>query len=156
MKKAKTLEERYPVVEEGGESFASPPDPLVVPLKDLTRNLDKVEMRLFNAEKRPLWALADITRGLIEESHPMAAQLAEITTTLMRLHQAKKEPIDELVFSQRTKASKRRKHVTLAELEAHRTIWLEKHGNKIRGWKKNAMIEFEIASVRTLNEILKE
>ncbi|MGV0953407.1 MAG: hypothetical protein ACOYBR_03785 [Fluviibacter sp.] len=161
MKKTKTLEERYPVVEESGEIFTPPPEPKppLVPPKRISRR-SKDDLRpvsleaVHNSEKRMLLGLCDFYRQLQAENHPGWMHLAQKVRSLLEYHQLREEIIRFDEYQKRKSASESRTGVTKEAVEEHKAAWLVKHNGKIRGWQKNVLIDLGIKDSRTLKRIM--
>lgn len=156
-KKTAKIEERYPVVEEGGGCFWTPPEPSKPPVKPESKILKGIEdrylERIATYEVKFLANLLDVTRHLIKEGHPIGPKLAGTTLELVKLHEARNERIEQESYIQGLNARKRRIKVTKEELEADKSAWKAKYGT-IRGWQSYALINFGIKDSRTLKKIL--
>lgn len=176
-KKAKTLEERmkespdvplevlldelYPVIEEGGGTVPTPPEPKkpLVPPKRISRrsvkDLRPVPLKAVqNSELNALIGLRQITSLMLREDPVLGMRLGQITKTLLQMHLLRNEIIDYEEYEYRLNASKPRKAVTKAQLEAYKAEFITKHKGKEQGWIKAALLEFDIRDSRTLHKIM--
>lgn len=161
-KSAKTLEERYPVVEEGGGAVPTPPEP-----KPSNKEPHRISRRaesdmrpatleaVQNTEIKALMNLQQLALSLSTEKHPLGLKVGQMCQTLWQMHFLRDEIIKYDEYEYRLAASKPRTNVTKAQLETYKATYIQKNG-KERGWKSAAMIEFGLKDVRTLNKIQNE
>jgi len=161
----KTIEERYPVVEEGdGDPFPKEkklpePKPPLVPPKRISRR-SKIDPRpvsleaVHNSEKRMLLGLCAFYRLLRAENHPGWVRLAQTAKSLLEYHQLREEIIRFDEYQKRLSASARRTDVAKEDLEEFKANYILKNKGKERGWKSAAMIEFGFKDLRTLNSYM--
>jgi len=157
----KTLDELYPVFDEGGGVYPTPPEPKppLAPPKRISRR-SKDDPRpvtleaVHNSEKRMLLGLCDLYRQLKAENHPGWVRLAQTAKSLFEYHQLREEIIKFDEYNKRLSASASRKDVSKEQLEAYKAEFMHKHNGKDRGWKTAAMLEFGIKDLRTLNSYM--
>jgi len=145
MKQTKSIEELYPIIEEGdGDPFPrdkkpeEPKPPLVKPVPKITLGItDLKNKRIATYERRHMEALCEVALALKEEGHPLANKLRMATREILLMHDARNELIALDSYKQGGIAGNTRTKVTLQDLEEKRAEHFKKTGHD--KWKAYAI-----------------
>lgn len=160
-KKAKTLAELYPVVEEDGGAVPTLPEP-----KPANKEPHRISRRgasdlrpvtleaLQNTELKSLMALQQLALALLTEKHPLGLKISQTCQTLWQMHYLRDEIVKYDEFKKRESAEKLRTGVTKERVENFKAAYIAKNNGKERGWKSAALLEFRIKDNRTLDRIM--
>jgi hypothetical protein len=165
MKQTKSIEELYPIIEEGdGDPFPrdekskEPKPPLIKPVALKSRrsksNPKPATLEaLQNTEIRPLLNLRDLCLALLAKKNLIGLKMAPEVISLIELHEARNELVAFASYPQRLKAAKRRTKTTKEELLKHKQDFIKRYKTE-HGWLAAAKRKFGIKDGRTIEKLM--